>query len=310
MAPAEDLNVSGNIQINGSAGLNRYIITNETNSGTGTLTVQAGAGSAGYGGSIKTYAHSHESKPGWVTAGISANAGTVGTPSEGRFTVNSQGLGGGADLLTVLRSGNVGIGTNTPSSPLELYKISSSGSSITPLLELTNSMVEPASGDGQSIEFHNLWASSSPRAGIEMRYIGSYTDSSLAFRTRSGSNYNESMLIDNNGNVGIGTLTPTHKLSVNGTILAKEVIVESGWSDFVFDRGYYLRPLRDVETHIQDHGHLPDVPSAATVEAEGLSVGEAQKIMMQKIEELTLYMIEKDKQVAALQARVSELESK
>lgn len=112
--------------------------------------------------------------------------------------------------------------------------------------------------------------------------------------------------IGNDGLVGVGTATPTHKLSVNGAIRAKEIIVDSGWSDFVFDSGYSLRPLAEVASHIEENGHLPDVPSAAVVESEGLSLGEAQKIMMQKIEELTLYVIEQDKKLKELESKLSQ----
>lgn len=126
----------------------------------------------------------------------------------------------------------------------------------------------------------------------------------------NGTSYIRSMTwLHQNGNVGIGTDNPAYKLAVNGTIRTKEIIVDTGWSDFVFEDGYELRSLEDVQSHIEKHGHLPDVPSAATVESEGLSVGEAQKIMMQKIEELTLYMIEKDKQIEVLQQRIAELET-
>ncbi len=109
------------------------------------------------------------------------------------------------------------------------------------------------------------------------------------------------------GNVGIGTTTPTHKLAVNGTVRAKEVIVDTGWSDFVFEDSYSLRTLDEVELHIEKHGHLPDVPSASSVQSEGLSVGETQKIMMQKIEELTLYVIEQDKKIKKLESKLSQL---
>lgn len=113
------------------------------------------------------------------------------------------------------------------------------------------------------------------------------------------------------GVVGIGTASPdlAYKLSVNGTIRAKEVVVDTGWSDFVFEDTYRLRPLDEVRSHIEEHGHLPDVPSAATVEAEGLSVGEAQMIMMQKIEELTLYVIELNRKNSALERQLAELEN-
>lgn len=118
---------------------------------------------------------------------------------------------------------------------------------------------------------------------------------------------NVSLALINSGNVGIGTTTPENKLDVNGTIRAKEVIVETNWSDFVFADEYKLRSLSEVEEHINQHGHLPDVPSAESIQSEGLSVGESQTIMMQKIEELTLYVIELKKQNDSLQNQIKEL---
>lgn len=95
--------------------------------------------------------------------------------------------------------------------------------------------------------------------------------------------------------VGIGTYNPTNALDVNGTIRAKEIKVQSGWSDFVFEKDYRLAPLSEVEEFINAHGHLPGVPTEAEISEEGLSVGEAQAFMMQKIEELTLHMINLEK---------------
>ena len=142
----------------------------------------------------------------------------------------------------------------------------------------------------------------------------------ILFKKESGSNSSsirfftndntERLTLLNNGFVGIGTISPQHELAVNGTIQSKEVIVEAGWPDFVFENEYHLKSLDEVEDHIEEHGHLPGVPSAAMVESEGLSVGEAQKIMMQKIEELTLYVIDLQKQNDSHLARINELESK
>ena len=78
---------------------NQWIYTNNTATGTGSLTIQAGAGSAGYGGGLRLYSHAHASKPGWVTAGISLSSG-------GKFSVNTQGTGGGTEKFTVDASGN------------------------------------------------------------------------------------------------------------------------------------------------------------------------------------------------------------
>lgn len=124
----------------------------------------------------------------------------------------------------------------------------------------------------------------------------SLQSTSEAFRIYDNSKTAERFRIDPSGNIGIGTANPgTHKLAVNGSIRAKEVVVDTNWSDFVFAPDYQLRSLEEVELHIAEHGHLPDVPSASVIESSGLSVGEAQKIMMQKIEELTLYVIELEK---------------
>jgi hypothetical protein len=108
------------------------------------------------------------------------------------------------------------------------------------------------------------------------------------------------------GNVGIGTINPTSKLSVNGSIRAKEVVVETGWADFVFAKNYKLPALTEVEKYIKANNHLPEIPSAIEIQTNGLKVGEVQTKMMQKIEELTLYIIEMNKEIASLKAIVNQ----
>ncbi|MFE7088392.1 hypothetical protein ACFU8T_13370 [Sphingobacterium spiritivorum] len=108
-----------------------------------------------------------------------------------------------------------------------------------------------------------------------------------------------------NGNVGIGTTTPTERLSVNGNIRAREIKVETNnWPDYVFEEDYKLTPLAEVETFIKANKHLPEVPSAREIEEDGLSLGEMNKLMMKKIEELTLHLIEKEKRHEILSQRV------
>ena len=121
---------------------------------------------------------------------------------------------------------------------------------------------------------------------------------------------NTSHYFHSNGNVGLGTSSPDYRLDVNGAIRAKEFFVETGWSDFVFEDDYQLPSLDEVEAHIADYGHLPGVPSAAEIQANGLEMGQAQTIMMQKIEELTLYVLEAKKENESLRARVLELEAR
>ncbi|WP_075602656.1 hypothetical protein [Saccharicrinis aurantiacus] len=121
---------------------------------------------------------------------------------------------------------------------------------------------------------------------------------------------NTRLYIDKSGRVGIGTTKPTEKLSVNGTIRAKEIKVEaSNWADYVFADDYALKPLCEVEAFITENSHLPDVPSAAVVENEGIELGEMNKILLQKVEELTLYAIQKDKEVKDLNKRLQTIET-
>ncbi len=130
----------------------------------------------------------------------------------------------------------------------------------------------------------------------------------LYFKTgSSGSSGTERMrIMDSTGYVGINTQTPDYQLDVKGVIRAEEVIVETGWSDFVFEAGYELKPLHEVEEFIEVNGHLPDVPSAEEVEAEGVTLGESQAVLLQKIEELTLYIIEQEKRIQALEDELAE----
>lgn len=113
------------------------------------------------------------------------------------------------------------------------------------------------------------------------------------------------------GNVGIGTDSPDSKLSVNGTIHTKEVRVDLiGWSDFVFENDYELRTLEEVEQHINEKGRLPEIPSETEVTENGINLGEMNAKLLQKIEELTLYLIEQNKQNRSQQARIEQLEQK
>lgn len=112
----------------------------------------------------------------------------------------------------------------------------------------------------------------------------------------------------NGGNVGIGTDNPKNKLDVNGTIRAKEVKVElENWSDFVFDKDYKLPSLAEVEAHINEHKHLPDIPSEKQVKEEGINLAEMQAKLLQKIEELTLYVIKQEKEIEKQQNDISYL---
>lgn len=130
----------------------------------------------------------------------------------------------------------------------------------------------------------------------------------------NGTTQVERMTITRDGNVGIGTTLTynpnNYKLAVKGTIGAQAIRVENTsttWSDYVFEKDYKLRSLFDVEQFIQSNGHLPDVPSAKQVEKEGIELFEMDATLLRKIEELTLYMIEQNKQLQELNKKLQDL---
>jgi hypothetical protein len=224
----------------------------------------------------------------------------------------------GAGLLVLKDSGNVGIGTSSPS-----QKLTVKGSISIESASLANAGVgssDLALPYGSAVRFAN----DVNNATMPMVTLGNYdgkantlrigTDawpSQITFRTGDLYSSNvggQRMIIDNQGNVGIGTTNPTQKLSVNGTVRAKEVIVDTGWSDFVFDESYKLTTLSETEAFVKAEKHLPGVPSAKEVAEHGISVGEMQAKLLAKIEELTLHQIEQDKRLNAAYQRIEHLE--
>jgi hypothetical protein len=111
--------------------------------------------------------------------------------------------------------------------------------------------------------------------------------------------------------VGINTtiVPSSYSLAVNGFIIAEELRIQNStlWPDYVFDEKYKLKPLSDVSDFIQKNKHLPEVPSAKTVENEGIVMGEMQKTLLKKIEELTLYIIDQQKQIDKLNTKIETL---
>ncbi|WP_158800292.1 hypothetical protein [Pedobacter sp. L105] len=120
--------------------------------------------------------------------------------------------------------------------------------------------------------------------------------------------YSNEFTITGTGKVGIGTVDPKgYSLAVNGNIHTKEVNVDvNGWADYVFKNEYSLLPLSEVKTYIDKNQHLPDMPSESELVKSGLNVGEMNKILTKKVEELTLYLIENQKELQELKNQMNQ----
>lgn len=185
-------------------------------------------------------------------------------------------------------NGNLGIGTATPGEKLSLYTAG-------------NTKVVTQYGNGTGSGFT----------------VGMNTDgNALVWHATTGkiitfgTNNVERMRIIANGNIGIGTIAPDYKLDVLGTIRAHDVLINTQkTADFVFAPDYCLRPLAEVEQFITDHRHLPEIAPAADMLQNGVNMGEFQIQLLQKIEELTLYVIELKKENEAQQKEIDELKN-
>jgi hypothetical protein len=194
--------------------------------------------------------------------------------------------------ISVTSGGNVGIGTTSPGVPLE---IKGTGS-VVPLLKVGDATGNYTWFVGGGYNDFNSY-------GASLRFYSS--SNSIVFRTATAG---PAMTIVQSGNVGIGTTNPQYLLSVKGTVGAQEfVVTNTGWSDYVFQPGYRLRPLREIGAYIQANHHLPDIPSEAEVREKGVSIGEMQAKLLAKVEELTLHMIRADERNNRLELRNQEL---
>lgn len=200
--------------------------------------------------------------------------------------------------------GNVGIGTVTPSEKLE----------VNGLIKLLPASATQNDSPGLIFTSNDDFLFAGKR--LNHYGFGAYDDNGrkLYMSGFYGLNFftggQSRITINESGNVGIGTdLTSStydgaYKLAVNGNIRAKRVVVETGWSDFVFEENYHLISLNEVENYIKQNGHLPQMPDANEVETQGADLGEIVKLHMQKIEELTLYIIEQNKKMEEMSKQI------
>ena len=222
-------------------------------------------------------------------------------------------LGAGSSKLAInLSNGNSGIGTATPANKLHVVGNQTLEGNLTftqgtQSIQFANPGATPApmmymfaSGTVNAARMVIAHSPGFPTWGLQYSDNGDQFDFLGAGSSRMTVNLS-------NGNVGIGVTAPVYRLEVCGTIRAKEVRVETGWCDYVFEKDYKLRSIDELEKYINDNKHLPGIAPASEVEKDGLKVAEMNKAMMEKIEELTLYVIQLSKENKKLQADIEAL---
>jgi hypothetical protein len=230
---------------------------------------------------------------------------------------------GASNRLSVIIDGSLGLGTISPQAKLHMVG-DGTYNTTTPGRGYGSLHLDPQNGQNDNTTAITFGANgtgavhSSAQAGLYVQSSGSYgTRMYFATTDSYAAGAKTRMCINSEGNVGIGTITPAEKLSVNGTIRSKEVKVETAnWPDYVFEESYKIDKLEDLESYIKANKHLPGIPSAKEVEKEGISLGEMNAKLLQKIEEMTLQMIEMNKMMKEqgaknkdMERRVKELES-
>ena len=217
-------------------------------------------------------------------------------------------------------NGNVGIGTTNPKHKLHIagaYPNFMLISGIAPgiIFSRDNTTSLSRASVGLATSSGHFFSSSRPGDfGFRSSGGGDFLFGTLA--SSSSTNGIVRMRIKNNGNIGIGSENPDERLTVKGTIHAEEIKVDLAVpADYVFEKyfngssnlknDYEIPTLKEVETFIKKNYHLPDVPSAFEIQENGLYLKQMTNTLLQKIEELTLYIIEQQKQLESLEYKFS-----
>ncbi|WP_271765421.1 tail fiber protein [Aquimarina algiphila] len=184
------------------------------------------------------------------------------------------------------RNGNFGIGTAYPDKNLSIWSAESS-------------YLNLKTNNG-----HEFLIGADINGGI----ISTMSNHDLSIRAGSNST---KMIVKANGNIGIGTTNPDMKLTVKGNIHAEEVKIDLNVPapDYVFKSDYNLRSIEEVETFIKENSHLPEIPSAKEFEQNGVMQAQMDMNLLKKIEELTLYTIQQEKQLDKQSDEIEELKS-
>ena len=268
-----------------------------------------------------------------VNGRINANGMVLGdgngTRLQGPGGMGLRAAGSGDNHVTISSSGNVGIGTTSPIARLHVNAPASQNGLY---IEQSDSWIGHLTGKNY-FRGNTIFAetNSDDKIGIgtaspiaKVHITGPASQSGLYVQHTeswighvSGQNYFRGNTIfaetNENDKVGIGTASPDAKLTVKGDIHTQEVIVDLEGAvapDFVFEEDYDLKSLEETDEYIQANKHLPEIPSALEMEENGLELKAMNLKLLQKVEELTLHLIEQNKINKAQEDRIADLERK
>ena len=209
------------------------------------------------------------------------------------------------NVIMTASSGKVGIGVDYPEEKLHINGAIRGGGELGQLtLRGDSGSVTIGASDNQMLAFvtdrNNFVFNKSiyNQTGV----FSSWNNTNLTLNTNG---INRVTILKHNGNMGVGVSNPQYRLDVAGTIRAQEILVNNvSGADFVFEEGYYLRPLNDVKMFIKKNKHLPEIQPAKDMQENGVNMNELQIKLLQKIEELTLYLIQQDQIIQELRKEV------
>ncbi len=284
----------GKIRFQPNGTTDKIVFSENGSIGVGTETPNA---KADVWGVIRT-SHSNERYVNLFNSGDgNAYINYQGAAASARFGFQMNG----SSKLSILNNGYVGIGTVSPKNLLDIgnaYSFHSGGHKVIG--------IGYAAGSGGT-SLHDGYVSEI-RFDPAMGYLSLGISNQSYLTNQTGVTAPSIMILTRSGNVGIGTTVPDSRLTVKGTIHTQEVKVDLAGAvapDFVFEENYNLPALAETEAYIKSNKHLPGIPSAAEMEENGLGLKEMNLLLLQKVEELTLHLIEQDKKISKLQQQLA-----